>query len=262
MAQDERPRAEAPAPARRTPSGDAPASGRAGGRATLAELAALLRQNLRLVVFLVCVATFLALLGEVLEGELMRLDRVAYLLFVVRLRAPWLTPVMEGFSALATPVALVVLLLVVAAFAPGRAPGWCCAANLVLVVGLNQLLKFLVQRPRPTGFRLAEAAGFSFPSGHSMVAMAFFGLLAWLVWRYERDRRMRAVLVAAFGLVTVMVGVSRVYLGVHYASDVIAGFCLSLAWLALYTRVAVPLFLRDRPALVAEPPRDGAPRGV
>ena len=76
-----------------------------------------------------------------------------------------------------------------------------------------------------------------------MVAMAFFGLLIWLVWRYERDRRMRGALVAAFGFVIVMVGLSRVYLGVHYASDVLGGFCLSVVWLALYTRLAVPLFL-------------------
>ena len=245
-------------------NGAAPSAGggRPGARATLAELGSLVRQNLRLVVAAACLAAFLLILDEVLEGEVMRLDMAAYWLFVARLRAPWLTPVMEAFSALATPVALLVLLLVVAAFAPGRAPGWCCATNLALVVVLNQLLKFVVQRPRPEGFRLAVVSGFSFPSGHSMVAMAFFGLLAWFVWRYERDRRARNLLVAAFALVAVMVGVSRVYLGVHYASDVLAGFCLSLAWLALYTRVAVPLFLRDRPALVAEPPRDDGGRGV
>ena len=152
---------------------------------------------------------------------------------------------MESFSALATPLTLLVLLLAVAAFAPGRRPGWCCAVNLGLVVLINQALKFIIQRPRPDGFRLASVSGFSFPSGHSMVAMAFFGLLAWFVWKYEKDHRQRTLLLAAFGVVIVMVGVSRIYLGVHYASDVIGGFCLSLIWLALYTRIAVPLFLED-----------------
>ena len=76
-----------------------------------------------------------------------------------------------------------------------------------------------------------------------MVAMAFFGLLAWFVWRYEKDRRQRALLLIAFAFIIFMVGLSRVYLGVHYASDVIGGFCLSIIWLALYTRLAVPLFL-------------------
>ena len=81
-----------------------------------------------------------------------------------------------------------------------------------------------------------------------MVAMAFFGLLVWMVWRYERDRAVRLGCVAAFSALAVAVGVSRVYLGVHYASDVIAGFCVSIVWLALYTRLVAPLLLRDDPS--------------
>lgn len=218
---------------------------RTGVRGIASELASLARKNVRLIIVAVCVVVFLALLEDVLTVESMKLDRIAYWLIVQHLRTPWLTPVMESFSALANPVTLLVLLLAVAAFAPGRRPGWCCAVNLLLVVALNQALKYLIQRPRPDGFRLASASGFSFPSGHSMVAMAFFGLLAWFVWRYEKDRRQRAFLLVAFALVIVMIGVSRVYLGVHYASDVIGGFCLSIVWLALYTRIAVPLFLGE-----------------
>ena len=78
-----------------------------------------------------------------------------------------------------------------------------------------------------------------------MAAMAFFGLLAWLVWKYEADRRLRCLYATGFALVIVMIGVSRIYLGVHYASDVLGGFCLSMAWLAVYTRVAVPLFIGE-----------------
>ena len=210
-------------------------------------LAALVRENKRVVVLAVCAIVFVSLLEDVLEGDLIRIDSAAYALIVERLRADWLTPVMEAVSALATPVSLVVFLLVIVAFAPGKRPGACAAVNLVLVFALNQALKFAIQRPRPDGFQLAAEQGFSFPSGHSMVAMAFFGLLAWMVWRYEPDRATRIGCVVAFGAIIVLVGVSRVYLGVHYASDVIAGFCVSLAWLAVYTRVAAPLFLGDAP---------------
>lgn len=218
-------------------------------REIASQFCSLIRDNARFVVVAVCSAVFVMILEDVLELESMRLDRAAYWLIVQHLRRPWLTPVMESFSALATPVSMLVVLVVVAAFAPGKRPGWCCAVNLGLVVLINQVLKFIIQRPRPDGFRLATVSGFSFPSGHSMAAMAFFGLLAWLVWRYEKDRRQRALLVAAFALVIVMIGVSRIYLGVHYASDVIGGFCLSVIWLALYTHIAVPLFLgnEDRP---------------
>ena len=216
-----------------------------GARGVASSLAGLARKNLRVIVACACVLVFLMILEDVYDAESMRLDRAAYWLIVEHLRTPWLTPVMESFSALATPVSLVVLLLAVAAFAPGKRPGMCCAVNLVLVVVINQVLKFIIQRPRPDGFRLATASGFSFPSGPSMAAMAFFGLLAWLVWKYEADRRLRRLYATGFALVIVMIGVSRIYLGVHYASDVLGGFCLSMAWLAVYTRVAVPLFIGE-----------------
>ena len=216
-----------------------------GARGVASSLAGLARKNLRVIVACACVLVFLMILEDVYDAESMRLDRAAYWLIVEHLRTPWLTPVMESFSALATPVSLVVLLLAVAAFAPGKRPGMCCAVNLVLVVVINQVLTFIIQRPRPDGFRLATASGFSFPSGHSMAAMAFFGLLAWLVWKYEADRRLRCLYATGFALVIAMIGVSRIYLGVHYASDVLGGFCLSMAWLAVYTRVAVPLFIGE-----------------
>lgn len=211
-------------------------------------LRGLLRENRRVVIVAACAIVFLTLLEDVLEGDLIRLDEAAYALIVEHLRADWLTPIMESISALASPVILMVMLLLIVAFAPGRRPGACCALNLALVVVLNQVLKFIVQRPRPEGFRLAAETGFSFPSGHSMVAMAFFGLLIWMVWRYERDRAVRIGCSVALAVLIVAVGVSRIYLGVHYASDVVAGFCASLAWLAFYTRVVAPLFLGKAPS--------------
>lgn len=203
----------------------------------------LLRDNRRLLVIAACLMVFIWLVTEVGEAELNKIDRTAYWLIVEHLRADWLTPVMEAFSNLATPVVLLVLLLTIAAFAPGMRPGWCCAVNLACVLALNQGLKFIIQRPRPSGFRLVDVAGYSFPSGHSMVSMAFFGLLVWFVWKYEKDSRMRNLLCAAFSFIILMVGISRIYLGVHYATDVIAGFCLSIVWLAFYTRVVAPLFM-------------------
>ena len=202
------------------------------------------RENRLLILLVAALIGFIYILEEILSGDILELDSAAYRFFVVFARRPWPT-IMEGFSALASPVVLAVMLLVIAAFAPGRMPGRCATANLALAVALNFLLKTIVQRPRPDGFRLVAESGYSFPSGHSMVSMAFYGLLVWMVWRYEKDRLLRVFLMIAFSLVIAMVGISRIYLGVHYASDVIAGFCVSLVWLMLYTRVFVPIFMRE-----------------
>ncbi len=208
-----------------------------------ARFARLCRNHWRTIVVCLALIVLIAILEEVLFSDIVRMDQLAYWLVVLHMRTDWLTPVMTSVTNLAAPVPLLVMLVIVAAFAPGRRPGWCCALNLVLVVALNELLKYIVHRPRPDGFRLISEVGYSFPSGHSMVSMAFFGLLVWMIWRYERDRTMRVLWSLFFGAVIFMVGFSRIYLGVHYASDVVAGFCVSLVWLAFYTRVVAPLFL-------------------
>ncbi len=208
-------------------------------------VAQLARENARLIVVLIAAIVFIYLLGEVGEGEIMKLDSFAYALFVERLRAEPMTSIMQGFTGLLDIPVLLVMTLIVTAFAPGRAPGRCVALNLVCVLALNQLLKAIVQRPRPDGFRLIAETGYSFPSGHSMISMAFFGLLVWMVWTYEKDRTLARVWSVLLSLVIVMVGVSRIYLGVHYASDVVAGICVSLIWLAFYTRVITPAFMAE-----------------
>ncbi len=205
----------------------------------------LLRNNRRMVVMLVAVVVFLWLAFEVFVGEAQSIDTAAYQFMVVYLRRDWLTPIMKSISELALPVVLVVMTLAIEAFAPGRRPGICAAVNLVCALALNLLLKQIVHRPRPEGFRLIAETGYSFPSGHSMIAMAFYGLLAWMVWHYEKDRFVRYLCVFGFTAVIVVVGASRVYLGVHYATDVMGGFCVSLAWLGFYTKVVAPLFLGD-----------------
>lgn len=200
-------------------------------------------QSRRAMLALVAVLVFTWLLFEIKTDDIMRMDAAAHSLVVMHMRTAWLTPIMQSISDLAYPVVLVVMLLVIEVFAPGRRPGLCATVNLVLATLLNLLLKALIQRPRPEGYRLVAESGFSFPSGHSMVAMAFYGLLIWMVWRYEKDALVRRLGVIGFGLVIVLVGLSRIYLGVHYASDVLAGFCASIAWLGVYTKLLAPVFL-------------------
>jgi membrane-associated phospholipid phosphatase len=197
----------------------------------------------RVVALLACLGMGGALVWMVEEGHVWRFDRAAYFLFVLTLRNPALTQLMEWCSALASPVVLLALLLTIAAFVPGRRPEVCAAVNLVAVTALDLALKAVFRRERPSGYNLIVETGWSFPSGHSMVAMAFFGLMIWFIWTAERERAKRWLLSLAFAALIVAVGVSRIYLGVHYASDVIGGFACAIGWLLAYTRFAVPAIM-------------------
>lgn len=106
-----------------------------------------------------------------------------------------------------------------------------CLINIICNNLLNTGLKLLMMRVRPNILRLIEIGGYSFPSGHAMISMAFYGLLIYFVHRLKYFKNIKILLYCVFVLIIVLVGVSRIYLGVHYASDVIGGYLASLAYL-------------------------------
>lgn len=100
-------------------------------------------------------------------------------------------------------------------------------------VAMMFLLKLFFSRPRPLTPLLEDVRGFSFPSGHAMSSMTFYGLLVYLVWKNVVNKWLRLLLVSALCLFILTIGFTRVYLRVHYTSDVLAGLSVGLIWLVL-----------------------------
>ena len=95
---------------------------------------------------------------------------------------------------------------------------------------LYQIMKYIFQRPRPDlTLRLIEQGGYSFPSGHSMNCLVSYGILIYLLLRYCENRRLAKLLSFGLGLLTILIGFSRVYVGVHYPTDIIGGWSLGIA---------------------------------
>ncbi|WP_226085611.1 phosphatase PAP2 family protein [Mesobacillus sp. S13] len=97
---------------------------------------------------------------------------------------------------------------------------------------LNRLLKLYFLRARPDFHRLIEIGGYSFPSGHAMNAFSFYSILAFLLWRHVPTRPGRIVVILFSSLMIFAIGISRIYLGVHYPSDIIGGYLASGLWVA------------------------------
>ncbi len=147
---------------------------------------------------------------------------------------PALTAVMRGFSLIGEPAYLIVLgaLVVVWLLRTGR---WRTAVLLfITVLGsevLDQAIKASFRRPRPVPFfGLVEPMGYSFPSGHAMVSCTFFGILAAIAAARTASRVGRVLSYAAAAALVAAIGLSRIYLGVHYPSDVLAGYAAAVAW--------------------------------
>lgn len=108
----------------------------------------------------------------------------------------------------------------------------------VLIVALSSLLlklglKELFRRPRPDHPLVEGITNYSFPSGHALMSVAFYGLLIWMAFRYNRPTPARHFIILILFLLIGLIGYSRLYLRVHYPSDVLAGYCIGTAWLWL-----------------------------
>lgn len=165
-------------------------------------------------------------------------------------RTPALTWAAETLATLGGVAVLPFVTLLLAwllAGRGGRAHGWFLVSGVAGATLLNVTAKVVFQRPRPDELlALLNEPGFSFPSGHAMSNAAFGFALTLVFWRSRAGWP-----VAVFGLLWALaVGASRNYLGVHYPSDVLAGFTASVAWVAgLYTVMARRWpQLRDSPA--------------
>ena len=190
--------------------------------------------NKRWIIVFIALIVFFAILEDVFEEEILMIDTVVYKFAVEFLRNDILTVIMKIITSFgnAIPVLLIAIIIIINT-KDKKMPIWIIL-NLFFATVLNQILKYIVQRNRPEGYRLIDESGYSFPSGHSMVSTAFYGFLIYLVIKKVKNKHLKDFLVILLGTLIVLIGFSRVYLGVHYASDVIAGFFISIAYLILF----------------------------
>jgi len=184
--------------------------------------------------------SFLEIADDVAEGDTQAIDHAV----LNALRVPagpndpigpdWLTTAAADITALGSIAVLTFVVLVVGGlFASLK--HFRQASILVLAslggVAWSQSLKAIFDRTRPEEiYRIVEVENASFPSGHSMLSAAIYLTLGALIASFAQKRRVRAFALITAIIATIMVGCSRVFLGVHWASDVLAGWCLGGAW--------------------------------
>ena len=203
---------------------------------------------------------FIRLAWEMTEGETLGIDKALMLALrtsdpSVPVGPPWLANIMLQLTALGGgPVLWLVILLAIGYLLAARRASTAAflLASVALGMGLSTLLKNLFMRPRPELVaHLVQVQTTSFPSGHAMNSAIVYLTLGGLLARSEKTRSVRIYLIAAAITLTVLVGFSRVYLGVHWPSDVAAGWCVGAAWALLCSLAARALQHRQK----LDPPR-------
>ncbi len=177
---------------------------------------------------------FFKLAEDIVEKEVISFD-VTIIHWVYSFRSPQMTEIMKGITFfggdifLTTAIIYVILLLV----RTHKKDAFIFSFILAFGTGLNILLKSIFQRPRPSFSPLIHESSYSFPSGHAMNSFVFYTCLSFFIFRRIRNRRWGMVLIILSAVAIVLIGLSRVYLGVHYPSDIIAGYAAGLLWFVI-----------------------------
>ncbi len=176
---------------------------------------------------------FLKLGGEILEKETIVFDSsIAH--FITSFRSPQMTEVMMTISFLGgayflTGAIIVTILLL---WRLHKKDAIMFGFVFISGVGLNILLKEIFQRSRPL-YALIVESEYSFPSGHSMNSTVFYAALTYFVFWHMKHKKLGVFFSFLAAILVGAIGVSRIYLGVHYPSDVLAGFLAGLCWLGV-----------------------------
>ena len=202
-------------------------------------------KNLRWILLFICLIGFLALAEDVFNKEIMNGDIIGYKLVSTFLISDFATPIAKFITNFGGAIFLITLMFTLFLLIKDKRIGLSIFLNLAIVTVLNQLLKRILQRPRPTEYRIIEETGYSFPSGHSMISMAFYGYLIYLIYKHVKNKYIKWTLIVLLSILICSIGVSRIYLGVHYTSDVLGGFLISISYLVIYIS-AVNKFLLDK----------------
>lgn len=150
-------------------------------------------------------------------------NKTSFFVFITRLGG---VPVMAS-------VVLLFSLMLVGPLKNKRSASWYILQASLGAGALNLLVKLIFKRERPTIEHLVMQGGFSFPSGHSMGSVICYGGLAFLLFYLYKKNTLTLVALLAIVLLVLLIGLSRIYLGVHFPSDVISGYLLGASWLSL-----------------------------
>lgn len=178
---------------------------------------------------------FIKIKGETIVEIISTIDTSIYNV-IIKLMSTNITFVMTVISHLGSAVTLITLAIGFILLLKNKKDSRFIILNLILVFLLNRLLKFIIARPRPEVLKLVKAGGYSFPSGHSMISFGFYGFLIYLVYKNIKNKKIKYPLMIFLSAIILLIGISRVYLGAHYATDVIGGFVIGFIYLIVFIK--------------------------
>lgn len=199
-----------------------------------------IKKYYKAIIVFICLIIILEMIYSLFAQEVMTRDVVGYNFISKYLISDLTLPIAKFITNFGGVVGLIIIAIIVSSILiikKHKLMGILVLLNLAISGALNQVLKRIIQRPRPTEYRLIEENGYSFPSGHSMVSAAFYGFFIYLIFKNVKNKYIKWISIVALSVLIILIGISRIFLGVHYTSDVMAGIIISISYLVIFTSI-------------------------
>lgn len=154
--------------------------------------------------------------------------------FMLSIRSDNLTKIMTSITNVGSAYALIVICILLLCFMKDRKMAVKIIINLIFVFITSQVLKIIFHRPRPDELYLVKVYDYSYPSGHAMVSLVFYGYLLYLINKSKLNKLFKVLFMIIIPILLLAIFFSRLYLGVHYLSDIISGILFGFICLILY----------------------------
>ena len=190
-----------------------------------------MKKHLKWMICILSLIIFLLLTYLVITKKDLRIDSIVYN-FISQFINDNLTKIVKFITFLGSATIVILVTIIALIILKNKKIGLFMGIDLIVITLFQHILKPLIGRVRPVGINLVKETSLSFPSGHSLTAMAFYGYIIYLI--YKSNLKYKKLYIILLGILILLIGLSRIYLGAHYVTDVLGGFTFSLFYLVIF----------------------------
>lgn len=190
-----------------------------------------IERNWKLYLTISLVIMLIVLLLMIIFKDYLKIDSFIIDIIIKYFRSDNLTDIMLIITNLCSSFVLFGIVIFSLIFFKNKKVPLNLIINIACTFCISYLIKIIIKRPRPFDIALIEELSYSFPSSHSMISIVFYSLLIYYIRKYVKDKNQKFILSIFFVVIIILIGFSRIYLGVHYLSDVIGGYLIGIIYL-------------------------------
>ena len=199
----------------------------------------ILKENIGYLIAIIVLLVIFLITKLYLSDYVFSLDKSISDFFQTRLVTDFNTSFMKVITFFGSAIPFIVIVLLALIFIKNKAYSFYMFINLLWVYIVSIIFKNIIMRERPMLSLIEKPSDFSFPSGHTMCSVAFYGFIVYLLLKNIKNYFLKWLIVFVFSMLVIFIGISRIYLNVHYFTDVISGFILGSICLLMIINIYI-----------------------